>query len=804
MATLKDIWSGSNAAQGNVADTANWSGNNSFGVDKRVEDMLTGAYRSWPTGALNPRTNLSISSTVGSQAISNYMGLLTSYSDDTHLTFNQIQKHPLIQWKGQPDSDEIQTIQVKRIGSDAIIELTTLTAHGLSNGDNVNFAGFGAPHLTMNGKNNIDAKVISTTVVQLVTTADNAVFAQVSGTNFEQTDHYMTALNDGSYNGVLLHFDGDVETFATGATISVLINHGSLTGTIDGAVDTVYHLEKRSNNVYKVFTNADRSTPATITNQVNFSTDIPFSIASSGTNAAIAVNLSASGFATLRGQIQSVQTDEGNAASNKFFGFCRVKKINGTMVSSKAVPTAINTAEFFAYEFNTANNTISIFEDHGISGSPVPVTLVHGSGPITGNIEIINFWTHRNSPGKFFNPYTKTGSAIPRLSSDWDQQPILGPAGTVYDGAYSANTNKLFYKMNTNPTMFWPGIHSYNYQNSSNVKIYGNDKFDFTKLYRTGYTYTSSNVLTPTYLTAPVIGADVNSTGYLDNTYTITNPGRFKIASSGAVDGVFSSTTDCSPIVGAFKIKFKADDYVTPTPYAPDVFDTDDEWDSDGFASGAKNWPTIVAPSGIKVTMVQPTSTTRSQNGTKYVRATGIIKHQLEVSYPAMTYDKFREYEAVAQAARGQATPFYFNIRSQNDQGNLIFARTDQYKDTYNTSTLTIRNTVTTGDKLITVEGFEASKPDVFVRGEALIVGGVGSANGNIVQVINDNVDSNIFGEAKFRIAHGSNTTKSAYERIYKNPFHLIVTLGEDNIEYTVGTDGLYRFSVIFDLDEYK
>ena len=80
MATLKDIWSGSNFAQGHVADTANWSGDNSFGVDKRVEDMLTGAYRAWPNGSLNPRTDLSITSTVGSQKISQYMGLRYTFN----------------------------------------------------------------------------------------------------------------------------------------------------------------------------------------------------------------------------------------------------------------------------------------------------------------------------------------------------------------------------------------------------------------------------------------------------------------------------------------------------------------------------------------------------------------------------------------------------------------------------------------------------------------------------------------------------------------------------------------------------
>ena len=49
------------------------------------------------------------------------------------------------------------------------------------------------------------------------------------------------------------------------------------------------------------------------------------------------------------------------------------------------------------------------------------------------------------------------------------------------------------------------------------------------------------------------------------------------------------------------------------------------------------------------------------------MRDAGFIRHQLEVSYPPMTEENFRQYEAVAQAAMGQSVPFFFEIGATGD-----------------------------------------------------------------------------------------------------------------------------------------
>jgi hypothetical protein len=41
-------------------------------------------------------------------------------------------------------------------------------------------------------------------------------------------------------------------------------------------------------------------------------------------------------------------------------------------------------------------------------------------------------------------------------------------------------------------------------------------------------------------------------------------------------------------------------------------------------------------------------------------------------------------------------------------------------------------------------------------------------------------------------------------KQIYFDPSHVIVTLADDEFEYDLGVDGLYRVTVRFDFDEFK
>jgi len=115
---------------------------------------------------------------------------------------------------------------------------------------------------------------------------------------------------------------------------------------------------------------------------------------------------------------------------------------------------------------------------------------------------------------------------------------------------------------------------------------------------------------------------------------------------------------------------------------------------------------------------------------------------------------------------------------------------------------LRTRNPVAIGDKTLVIEGFAAGATNAFIRGETVIFND-GNGNGFLVKIVN-NTNSNIFGEAKIRLPLGSRQALASAESLNKNPFHVVVTLAEDDLEYTIGTDGLYRLTVTFDFDEWK
>jgi hypothetical protein len=255
---------------------------------------------------------------------------------------------------------------------------------------------------------------------------------------------------------------------------------------------------------------------------------------------------------------------------------------------------------------------------------------------------------------------------------------------------------------------------------------------------------------------------------------------------------------------GAPEYTQKADEYVAPTPYAEDVWDTDSEWDTDGYDAATegwrKQWPKHITPRSIKVIQATPNSTTTSQSGIKYVRSLGIVRHQIEVTYPPMTETDFRTFEATAAAARGQATPFYFDFDNYGNNNNqaIAFNRIDANAPSH--GEYSIKEATAVGNKYVMLEGFEANATDVILKGE-FIIGN--EADGGLMQAVST-TDSNIFGEAKFRTAVAARNGHTAGSSVYKNPAHAIVTLAEDTLEYNIGMDQLYTFTVRFDFDEWK
>lgn len=311
-------------------------------------------------------------------------------------------------------------------------------------------------------------------------------------------------------------------------------------------------------------------------------------------------------------------------------------------------------------------------------------------------------------------------------------------------------------------------------------------------LQRTGAsTYVNNPELSTDYY--PIDRAKTRTFSTIGPTVNITSN------SSGYLTGVTLNDVGRMP-EGKKMLTFQtvADTYTPPAltlAEQEDVFDTDDEWASDGFNTN-KNWPTHVTPQSANVVYNSPTIVNTSSSGIKYTRSLGHTKWQLEVTYPPMDIDDFKKFHAVAQAAHGQSTPFYFILRNK-DNTNILWG--DTYS-TGTTKTLRFREPASAGDTLLTIDGL-TSNVSAFERGEVFIDGE--NENGALHTALNT-VDSNIYGETKIRTPWPLRNSVAAGDKLYKNPYHAVVTLAEDNFNYSVDQNNYYYVTVMFDLDNWK
>jgi hypothetical protein len=327
-----------------------------------------------------------------------------------------------------------------------------------------------------------------------------------------------------------------------------------------------------------------------------------------------------------------------------------------------------------------------------------------------------------------------------------------------------------------------PGNIPYSYQDSSNVTQYA-AQID-TKYWSPGQT--SATTYASSGETSAQITIAVNGSGYLQSATLVEEPDAEGRYANG--DPILI------PLINL------PNQYTPPTPTAAeleDVWDTDDEWASDGDAA-AKQWPDHVTPQSAVINYNSPTIANSSQSGIKYTRSVGHTKWRLEVDYPPMKAEDFQKFHAIAQAAHGQSTPFYFNLKNKD---NVSILWKDFYDQSNTTTTPLFKNAITPGNTLALFEGFSSNESNVFMQGEVFIDGE--NENGNLHTSLSS-TSSNIFGEAKIRTPWPFRTAQVAGTKIYKNPAHAIVTLASDNFEYQVDVNNYYYVSVAFDLDSWK
>ena len=807
MATLKDIWDyPNNSGSGYVADTANWSGDASYGLDKRLDELLDGTYKSWPN--LDPVADLSQTVDTVSELYSKYKNYVDSYESTEHLSFYKLHKYPVVEAtfgardftvsniKSYMNTNYEPVLRVTSTGGgfDNIIDGEQVTFSSLSNLTALNSV---SSYVDKINDNNVEIYTDS----GLTTEELAGVTIDVhSSTSYPKTDVFIST----STGVKMILEDGYHDTIADGDGVKFINRDGNGpfsaagdTGTLS-ALDTAFYVTTGS-----IPTN---DTPVTSFSTLEFFTD-----AGRTTNATLDEKYYATLTFNINNSTGSVQEYTFGGGSD---GFGKVTDIGAsyTFISGSdanfselrdSFDSELYFVSFARLSYRNLTGTISKSTDGGYLGTTgTSCSNVIGTTDNLDNLFYVLYddttetlWIGEKTTAdfNFANAFTLTnGSSVTVDVKIIDPARLIDASGDgrshLIDQHFFGEGSPAVATPATNPyeitalNIRMPGNIKYTYQDAGNVTQNG---AEFVA--NTFWPIDATNSVTPAL--APELTVTLDGSGYLDSV-GITHGGAW-----------FGNTNSVIPVQAL------ADEYVAPTPYPEDVWDTDDEWDSDAY-SPLKQWPTHIAPSGIKLNAIQPSSVTRSQNATKYVRSSGIIRHQMEVYYPPMSYDDFREFAAVVEAARGQATPFYFKVRNQGPSFNedIIFQRTDANKDggLNNPYNFRVKEPVAVGDKTLLVEGFPANQTDAFIRGEVFISDELGVNNGVINQVINDNVDSNAFGEAKIRIGYGSRKNIANGVNMYKNPSWVVVTLANDEFEYNIGTDGFYRFNVLFDFDGWK
>lgn len=371
--------------------------------------------------------------------------------------------------------------------------------------------------------------------------------------------------------------------------------------------------------------------------------------------------------------------------------------------------------------------------------------------------------------------------------------PIFTDGGTAtlgFAGALSDSTTGTVKLGPSEPNPFeiktvelvLPGNETYTYQDINNVTQLG-AQINYDKWWEAGSTLESNLDDYPDQISH-------------NATVSVDTNGRLAGVTTPSTPGFYNNGTDM-----IFEIEDKTNEYVPPIPTTAelqDVFNTYDEWTDPGFSLD-KVWPYHVSPSSAKIVYNSPTMVNNSQNGIKYTRSSGYTKWVLEVEYPPMKAEDFREFNAIAQAAQGQSMPFYFKLRNK-DEVSLLWADMGMITDpnSFEASAIT---SATSGSRLLFLEGLPSNEPYSFAAGEVFI--GPENENGQLHTSIGD-AASNAFGEAKVRLPWPIQEPMSIGEKVYKNPGWASVTLNSDNFEYSVDVNNYYTLTVAFDLDNWK
>jgi len=847
---MKSIFTYPSNSSTNYIDPLYDGADNTEGYNRRIDQLRTGTYKSW-TAMAPTETTAGIMA-----ATSKYQGMLQHLAPSNHnLAIKTMYDHPILEHTMKLKESDINRIEVKLLSGIVVILVTFDSAHGIVNSDTVAFAGLSdVGGLTLSALNDqsltMYAKVENSTQISLYGDSGLTSPFEIDGIHRLQDD-FQIFLDTADGNNAMIEFN-KTENYVDGDSITVRTAPTGFNGTA-ATVGQTYYMKQvgdAGGSRFALYTDSGLTTAATITNQ-------PYYTDAGSLNILHSTNVTNYHITT------AVPTTSGWDEVRTFLDdYCdTIYNFPGTEKTYFYANMFIrqNTGSSSTVVFNSLGKQIPQYDWLGQGISPTTGTVGHQDDMVvlgvydnsTNNVFYYEDWNLEDSDESAWTPLkiTVTGAdssnlytihvqeldtvgyenAQGRTNADLDSGVFFNGSDTALTGSEVSGLNPIRIEQgpNTgNPYYMVDEIKVY----SAGDKQYGNRTSETDPKYSWNPRYADDY-----WVPAAFDTTDYYNPKQLHATREAAPTMLFTEGTSFRIGGVPAFTRDNQRgqfednISKCFEITRAADSYIpnvsgsigklslavisyilgvstttlseegATTEAQEDVFDTNDEFTDTGFNDGRKAFPDTVTPKSIRWEIIQPSSTTNSQSGVKYVRSAGYSRYRLDVDYQALTATQFSEIWTFIQAVKGQFNPFYFNLT--NTGLNNYNIGDGLFNNPSPTQGLHIVSPVTAGDSLILIGGFASNQADVFNAGELIIAGS--QSNGGLAMVVNT-TDANIYGEAKIRIAQPSSNTLGNTQFIYQNPAHIIVSLDNDNFSYTQDTDGLYKLSVSFIADTYK
>jgi len=746
-------------------------GDDTEGFQKRIKDLQDGTYKTH----LNPTARHDVDRII--KGIGLYNNNTTFEETSGNNTIYKFWENSMVDFrlraKAKPLIKDITTDNhlFTDTGTDynfAKLKVEFQAAHGFSSGDRVIIYGAITDSIYDLLDDEVYVQVIDSTNVYLTNVATPATNPPVKG-NFTFTDLRGTRYDNrqwgGSLEGRVIRYDptsganGTLLRFSTTAPAnfddnSIIKMYSSFTAGQSGTANstsTTFYVSRLGGSLfsYELFTDSNKTTRATITETYHAQRGKQYT--SAGT-----IDLTGQTYADF-----GITSDEETALKADGNGWCRINATvtSGTFTgkndSDETIPTSFTHTSEFYWE---AGTTFSIFNNRSSSKIVQDFILADAGSGVDVTVTI-----------SFIQPGRSHGGWAYSVTNDT----------TDDDASFQGySDSSVQYEINKARVLI-PGNTPFTYKDTNNASQPG-------ATYEAGYWLAGSTSMT-SYVSgegAPHLSTiNVDSNGYLTG---FTYP-----SGNSANRGVF-----LTPDSRLFNIQDQQSTYVAPTVSTAgleDVFDTNDEWDTQS-DNLLKTFPNTVTPQEVTFRITSPNATTSSQNGTKFSRSSGYIKYSLDVTYPPMTSAQYEEYNGFINLLNGQKHPFFFDLKQNTI--SLIGVRNDVAPNP-----LRYKTAGTAGNNIILAEGFQSNLSNAIAQGELLIMGDLKHGD---IKTAGSSTDANIYGEAKFRIATPLHTNKLVGDTIFSDPEHIIVSLDTDTVEVARDTAGFYYLSLSFTADEWK